>query len=94
MDHIAQVFLVLGGLYAIVFIFTLLGSRDFWSRRTIIHNVPGTAAVLTVLVLLVMFWGAFWGKYAWPVFFGLVLLLIVAGNVVASTFSKKDDGQK
>jgi hypothetical protein len=48
--------LALLGLYAIVYVFVLMGSRTFVSGRTIIHNLEIVAAMITVILFSAMVW--------------------------------------
>lgn len=83
MDTIGQAALMFGGLYVIIFIFVLMGSRTFFSRRTIISNPAAVAGVLWVIAVLALFWNAFWGRNAGVAFFGLMIILgiVIAGLV-------------
>lgn len=83
MDTIGQAALMFGGLYVIIFIFVLMGSRTFFSRRTIISNPVAVAGVLWVIAVLALFWNAFWGRNAGVAFFGLMIILgiVIAGLV-------------
>ena len=80
METIGQAALMFGGLYVIIFVFVLMGSRTFFSRRTIISNPAAVAGVLWVIAILALFWNAFWGRNAGIAFVGL---LIVLGMVIA-----------
>jgi hypothetical protein len=52
-----------------------LGSRNFFSRRTIISNPAAVAGVLWVIAVLALFWSAFWGRNAGIAFVGLLIVL-------------------
>lgn len=80
MEKIGQAVLMLGALYVMIFFFVMMGSRTFFSRRTIISNPAAVAGVLWVIAVLALFWNAFWGKNAGVAFVGL---LVVVGLVIA-----------
>ena len=80
MEKIGQAALMFGVLYLMIFLFVLMGSRTFFSRRTIISNPAAVAGVLWVIAVLALFWNAFWGRDAGIAFVGL---LIVVGIVIA-----------
>jgi hypothetical protein len=64
MEKIGQAALMFGVLYLMIFLFVLMGSRTFFSRRTIISNPAAVAGVLWVIAVLALFWNAFWGRNA------------------------------
>jgi hypothetical protein len=76
MERLGEFLLVFGGLYVIIFIFVMMGSRNFFSKREIISNPAAVAGVIWVVVVLAVFWNAFWGPSAGIAF--VALLIIVA----------------
>jgi hypothetical protein len=86
-----HIILILAMLYGIVFVFVALGSQTFITGRTIVQNVPGTAAVVTFLIILGMGWYALWGSFAWPAFF---LLLLIAYAAITTLISMSEERKK
>jgi hypothetical protein len=83
MERIGEIVLAFSGLYVIIYIFVAMGSRNFFSRRTIIANPAAVAGVIWVVVVLAIFWNAFWGRNAGVAFVGLLIVLagVIAGLV-------------
>jgi len=75
MEKIGQAALMFGVLYVMIYFFVLMGSRTFFSRRTIISNPAAVAGVLWVIAVLALFWNAFWGRNAGIAFVGLLIVL-------------------
>ena len=89
MQSLLQALLMLAGLYVAIFIVVMMGSRTFMTNQVIVARPFLIAGLLTVLFLAVMFWSELRGRYAWPAFFGLVVVIFIAGRWLLSERSDK-----